>query len=94
MLKDHRTITAWPDGRVCLNQTGNAGLAKAGSGDLLAGMLAGFMAQKIPPEQAAACAVYLHGAAADRTAVRRSQYGMLPSDILEDLCAIFAEHGR
>lgn len=77
-----------------INPTGNAGLAKAGSGDVLAGMIGAFAAQKIPPLDAARCGVYLHGLAADRCAERLSQYGMLPSDILQDLCGIFLENGR
>ncbi len=77
-----------------INPTGNAGLAKAGSGDVLAGMIGAFAAQKVPPLDAARCGVYLHGLAADNCAKRLSQYGMLPSDILTDLCQIFLENGR
>ena len=94
VLKGHHTIVAAPDGRLWLNTTGNAGLARGGSGDVLAGMTAGLAACGLPAPEAAACAVWLHGAAADRTALRLGQYGMLPHDILADLGAIFAENYR
>ncbi len=93
VLKDHVTVVASPDGRVFENTTGNAGLARGGSGDTLSGMTAAFLAQGIDALDAALCGVWLHGAAADRCAERLSKYGMLPSDILADLCAIFVEHG-
>lgn len=94
VLKGHRTVVAAPDGRCTRNTTGNAGLACGGSGDVLAGMIASFSAQGIDPYLAAICGVYLHGLAADRCAARLSQTGMLPSDLLSDLCDIFREHGR
>jgi yjeF C-terminal region, hydroxyethylthiazole kinase-related len=94
VLKDHVTHIAHPDGRIYVNTTGNAGLARGGSGDILSGIIASFAAQGIDPFMSAVCAVYLHGLAADRCAARLSQYGMLPSDILTDLCAIFLENDR
>ena len=81
-------------GRLYENRTGNAGLARGGSGDVLAGMIAGLAAQGLAPAQAAVCGVYLHGLAADRCAARLSQQGMLPEDILADLCALYLENGR
>lgn len=92
VLKDSVTTIFEPGGTFFVNQTGNAGLAKGGSGDLLAGMIAGFCAQGIAPLKSAVCAVYLHGLAADLCAARLSQYSMLPSDILVDLSRIFVEH--
>lgn len=94
VLKDRFTHIASPEGDCYINQTGNAGLAKGGSGDVLAGIISSFAAQGIPPFTAAICGVYLHGAAADRCAERLSQYGMLPSDIIMDLCRIFKENDR
>lgn len=94
VLKGHRTLVAAPDGSLYQNQTGNAGLSRGGSGDLLTGMIAGLAAQGLSPIDAAICGVWLHGAAADRCAARRSMMGMLPEDILEDLCQIFLEHQR
>lgn len=94
VLKGHRTVVATPEERVYINTSGNAGLARGGSGDALAGMLAGLLACGLPAGDAAACAVWLHGAAADRTATRKGQYGMLPSDLFDDLGRLFAENGR
>lgn len=91
VLKLHRTCIAAPDGTLLENTTGNAGLARGGSGDVLAGMVAGLAAIGLPPKEAAMCAVYLHGAAADACAARRSMQAMLPEDILEDLGTLFLE---
>ncbi len=94
VLKGHRTVIAAPDGTVYENPTGNAGLSRGGSGDILTGMLAGLLAQGLAPLEAAACAVWLHGAAADGAARRLGQTGMLPHDIFYDLGRLFAESGR
>jgi len=94
VLKGANTLIFTPDGTTLVNTTGNSGLAKGGSGDILAGMIAGFMAQGIPAEQSAECGVYLHGKAADLCAARLSKTSMMPSELLEDLCILFLEHGR
>jgi NAD(P)H-hydrate epimerase len=94
VLKGHGTLIAAPDGGLILNETGGPGLARGGSGDLLAGMIASLLAQGMTPRAAAACGAFLHGMAADRTAERLSQTAMLPRDVLDDLAGIFAEYGR
>lgn len=94
VLKGSRTVIAAPDGRIFKNKTGNPGLARGGSGDVLAGMLAGLLAQRLDAFDAAACAVWLHGSAADGAAARMGQYGMLPHDIFYDLERLFAQNGR
>ena len=94
VLKDCSTVVASPEGAVYLNDNGNPGLARGGSGDVLAGMIAAFAAQRLDPTLSSACGVYLHALAADRAAKRLSQYGMLPSDLPAELCAIFAENDR
>ena len=81
-------------GRLYENRTGNAGLARGGSGDVLAGLIAGLAAQGLSPLDAALCGVWLHGSAADRCAGRLSMTGMLPEDILTDLGQLFLENGR
>lgn len=94
VLKDYKTVIASPEGEYCVSSFGNPGLARGGSGDILAGMIASFNAQGLSPESSAECAVVLHGASADRCAERLSQTGMLPHDILDDLCVILAEKER
>ena len=84
VLKGHETLTT--DGIICYrNSTGNPGMAVGGSGDVLAGMITSLLGQRIAPLEAAAAAVWLHGAAGDKAAGRLGQYGMLPTDLLEDL---------
>lgn len=94
VLKGHRTLIASPDGQLYENRTGNAGLARGGSGDILTGIIAGLAAQGLSPLDAALCGVWLHGSAADRCAGRLSMMGMLPSDILTDLGQLFLQNGR
>lgn len=94
LLKGMRTIIAAPDGRCFVNPTGNPGLARGGSGDTLAGILAALLACGLEAAEAAACAAWLHGAAADRAAAQRGEYGMLPQDLFPALGTLFAENGR
>lgn len=91
ILKDARTITALPDGRACINTSGNHGMATAGSGDVLTGILAGLIAQGMEPEQAAVTGVYLHGAAGDRQAEKTGTYGMMARDILDGIGLVLKE---
>ena len=93
VLKDSTTVIAEPGGDVYFNSTGNPGLSKGGSGDCLAGMIASFAAQCYIETSCAVCGVYLHSLAADNAAKELSEYGMLPSDIPDYLCKIFAEKG-
>jgi NAD(P)H-hydrate epimerase len=81
LLKGH--VTCITDG-VCgyYNHTGNPGMAVGGSGDVLAGMIAGLLGQGIPALEAAACGAWLHGAAGDMAAEELGQYAMLPTDML------------
>lgn len=94
LLKGMSTIIAAPDGRCFVNPTGNPGLARGGSGDALAGILAALLACGLEAAEAAACAAWLHGAAADRAAAQRGEYGMLPQDLFPALGTLFAENGR
>lgn len=85
VMKGHRTLVADPTGRVYENTTGNPGMARGGSGDALAGILAGLLAQGIPPTEAAAAAVYLHGLAGDLARDDRGEIGMTVTDLLDRL---------
>lgn len=94
VLKGAHTVIAAPDGRCKVNPTGNPGLSRGGSGDVLAGMTSALLACHLPAFEAAVCAVYLHGAAADRAAAVHGEAGMLPHDLFDALGALFAEQGR
>ena len=85
VLKGARTVVAAPDGRVRVNPTGNPGLSRGGSGDVLAGVITALLGAGLPPLEAAACGAWLHGAAGDRCAAELGQYGMLPTDMLSAL---------
>ncbi len=91
VLKGTGTIVASPDGKAFWNPTGNPGMAKGGSGDVLAGMIGSFLAQGIDPLCAAASGVYLHGLAGDECARKLSERGMLPSDIINALPVLFSK---
>ena len=82
VLKGRGTVTAFPDGDCFLNTTGNPGMAKGGSGDVLAGMIAGLVPQLRDLKSAVPAAVYLHGKAGDLAAEALGEYAMTPSDIL------------
>jgi len=85
VLKGHRTVTAFPDGTVFVNTTGNPGMAKGGSGDVLAGMILSLLGQGLPPKQAVPWAVCLHGRAGDLAAAELGEYGMTPTDLVKQI---------
>ena len=85
VLKGHRTVIASPIGNVLVNTTGNSGLAKGGSGDVLTGMIASLLAQGAGAMQAAGCGVWLHGRAGDLAAKVLTEYAMTPEDVIRYL---------
>ncbi len=85
VLKGFRTIVAEPGGRASVNPTGNPGLATAGSGDVLGGIVGALLARGRDAFPAAVAAVYAHGLAADQVAGRRGEEGMLAGDVAEAL---------
>ncbi|MFZ2446520.1 MAG: NAD(P)H-hydrate dehydratase [Syntrophobacteraceae bacterium] len=85
VLKGHRTIIASPDGRLAVNNTGNAAMASGGMGDTLTGIIAGLLAQGIEPFEAACLGVYVHGAAADRIIGSVASRGLLATDMLDEI---------
>ena len=85
VLKGSRTITALPDGTLFVNQTGNPSMAKGGSGDVLAGLITGLIAQGFAPGIAAAAATYIHGSAGDAAAQIYGEYSATPTNLLEQI---------
>lgn len=85
ILKSAGTALAFPDGRVCINSTGNPGMATAGTGDVLTGMIGGLLAQGFNMEKAAIAGTYLHGLVADDYAEKNSQTTLIASDLLRVL---------
>lgn len=81
VLKGKNTIIAFPDESVIINTSGNSGLAKGGSGDVLAGVIASLCAQGYSCADAAVLGVYLHGLAADHLVSRYGEHGLLPRDL-------------
>jgi hydroxyethylthiazole kinase-like uncharacterized protein yjeF len=85
VLKGAGTVLAAPDGRCAISPTGNPGLATGGSGDVLAGVVGGLLAQGLAPFEAASFGVFAHGRAADAIAERRGTVGLLARDLLAEL---------
>ena len=85
VLKGAHTVVAYPDARAMLSPFANPGLATAGTGDVLAGSIAGLLSQGVPPEDAAAIGVYLHGMAGKSVRDRLGDTGMVASDLLPEL---------
>ena len=85
VLKGHRTVVAAPDRRVAVNSTGNSGMAKGGSGDVLAGMILSLLGQGCKAFDACCAGVWLHGRAGDRAAADKGERGMTPTDLLEQI---------
>lgn len=83
ILKGHESLVAGSSGEIYLNHTGNPGMATAGSGDVLAGIVSAFLGQGLTTFQAAKYAAYIHGLAGDLAAREMSQISMIASDIIE-----------
>ncbi len=104
VLKGHNTLVVHPDsasgsgalssswGKTAYNSTGNAGMAKGGSGDVLAGLIAGLCAQGVPAFAAAYTGVYLHGKAGDLCAAQTSMRGLTPNQLVTALGAVFSDY--
>lgn len=89
VLKTHKTVVTSPYGEVYINNTGNSGMAKAGSGDVLAGMLASFLAQGMEIFEAATLAVYTHGLAGDFARNEFTEYCVMPTDLINHIPQAF-----
>jgi len=85
VLKGYRTVVASPEGRVAINPTGNAGMATAGTGDILTGVVAAWLAELLDAEGACRLAVFLHGAAGDLAEAEIGQTALIASDVLRQI---------
>jgi NAD(P)H-hydrate epimerase len=95
VLKGARTVVAHPDGRAAICPTGNPGMATAGTGDVLTGMVVGLLAQGLSPWDAACAGTYLHGLAGDLAAAERGLAGLIAGDVIERIPLALTEttHG-
>lgn len=91
VLKGHHTMVFTPGGKMYINNSGNNGMAKGGTGDVLSGLMTGLLAQPIPPLQAVLLAVYLHGLAGDICAGAMGTQAMQPGDMINYLPAAWQQ---
>lgn len=91
VLKDSRTVTVSPEGRCYVNLSGNAAMAKAGAGDVLAGVISAFLAQGLQGHSAGVLGTYLHGRAGDHARKLYGSYSVLAGDLLSCLSKAFME---
>jgi NAD(P)H-hydrate epimerase len=89
VLKGVPTIIASPDGKAYINSTGNPGMATAGTGDVLTGMISGFLSQGLKTLDASLLGVYTHGLAGDISASEKGMYSLIATDIIDKLPAAF-----
>ena len=83
------TVIAVPEGRVFINTTGNSGMASAGTGDVLTGMLSGFLGQGLTPLEASILGVYMHGLAGDIAVKSKGEHSLIASDIIDSIPEAF-----
>jgi NAD(P)H-hydrate epimerase len=89
VLKGVPAIIASPEGRAFINSTGNPGMSTAGTGDVLTGMIAGFLGQGLTPLNASILGVYMHGLAGDIAASEKGEHSLIASDIIGSIPAAF-----
>ncbi len=89
VLKGMPTVIAMPEGNAFINSTGNAGMATAGTGDVLTGMISAFLAQGLAPQDASMLGVYMHGLIGDIVAQKKGEHSLIASDIINAIPAVF-----
>lgn len=92
ILKGARTVIALPDGKAFINPTGNPGMASGGMGDVLTGMVSGFLAQGFSPEAACLAGVYIHGLCADVLSKQKGAFGFLARDMVQSIPETIFQH--
>jgi len=83
LLKGASTFVGGTDGNIRINPTGNSGMATAGSGDVLSGIIAGLLAQGLSTFDAASLGAYIHGLSGDLASLNKTEYGLIASDITQ-----------
>jgi hydroxyethylthiazole kinase-like uncharacterized protein yjeF len=91
VAKGNPTLVVRPDGHVYVNTTGGPALATAGTGDVLTGMIAALVAQSLPAAQAAELAVYVHGKAGELAAQKKTEPGVIASDVINEISSAFKQ---
>jgi NAD(P)H-hydrate epimerase len=94
LLKGARSLICSPEGRLAINSSGNPGLASGGTGDVLTGLIAGFLAQGLSPFDATCLGTFCHGKAADRLEARFGDRGMLATDLLQEIPVVLRSLAR
>ena len=89
-LKGAPTVVAEPEGRAFINPTGNSGMASAGTGDVLTGLLSGFLGQGLNPLEASILGVYMHGLAGDIAVKSKGEHSLIASDIIDAIPEAFS----
>jgi NAD(P)H-hydrate epimerase len=89
VLKGVPTVVASPDGEAFINSTGNPGMATAGTGDVLTGMISAFLAQGATPKDASIIGTYMHGFIGDVIAEKKGQRSLVASDIINSIPQVF-----
>jgi len=94
VLKGHYTMTVRPDGKVYINSSGNPGMATAGSGDVLTGIISGLIAQGYSPDSSVWMGAYIHGHAGDIAATKHGEQSLIASDIIDNIGPAIVEIKR
>lgn len=94
VLKGANTIMVTPEGKVSVNLSGNPGMSKGGTGDVLTGLIGSLLAQGMTPEDAVECGVFIHSSCGDRAAKKFSMHAMTPMDIVYEYNSVFLEIER
>ena len=94
LLKGAPTFIASPEGQTYLNPTGNVGMAKGGSGDVLTGLIGALMAQGLPPLEVACCGAYLHGICGDYVREEIGALGMVPTDMIDAIPLVLMRYRK
>jgi NAD(P)H-hydrate epimerase len=93
VLKGVPTVIAVPDGKLFINSTGNSGMATAGTGDVLTGIISAFLAQGMTPQESSILGVYMHGYIGDIMAEKKGKHSLIASDIIKAIPSVFKKIG-